>query len=154
MLDLGATTTWESDFALERSQGCCFGFAAHPLNYMIRNLLGVIPLEPGHRRFSVRIAPQGLEYAQGKVATPYGYIEVSWKRIERGLEIDLVVPEGCEAVVAPPRVSSGTSSVQSVLNGAPVNLVSQPVATCSFLREDLPACSVGPGQSKIRFTFD
>ena len=70
MLDLGATTTWES-FPKENEVfgndrylgGTCFGFGAHPFNYMIRNSLGVVPLEPGYRRFSVRIAPFDLKHA-------------------------------------------------------------------------------------------
>ena len=73
MLDYGATTTWEN-YGEEGPMlaAACFGFSAHPLNYLIRNALGVAPIEPGYRRFSVRIAPLDLQWAKGQVATPRG----------------------------------------------------------------------------------
>ena len=30
----------------QRSNGCCFGFGAHPLNGLVRNCLGVVPIDP------------------------------------------------------------------------------------------------------------
>lgn len=153
MLDLGATTTWEQEQALERSNGCCFGFAAHPLNYMVRNVLGIVPLEPGYRRFSVRIAPHDLSHARGKVPTPHGTIEIGWKRTETELIMNLIVPQGCEAIVVHPRIPQGVAATSIRLDGQPVSFVPQRVAVCTFLRETRPACLVGSGKHSISFTF-
>jgi len=151
MLEAGATTTWESEFALERSMGCCFGFAAHPLWTMVHQFLGVVPLEPGHRVFSVRVAPHDLAHAQGRVATPHGYIEVSWRRTAEDLTLDLVVPADCQAVVAPPRISGWQSVSAASLDGALCPLVPHPVAVSTYTVTTLPALTVGQGPHHIRF---
>lgn len=153
MLDLGATTTWEQEQALERSNGCCFGFAAHPLNYMVRNLLGVVPLEAGYRRFSVQIAPLDLSHARGKVPTPYGTIAVEWTMTKNKLTVKLTVPQGCEAVVAHPRLPRDTAATSVRLDGQAVSLTPQQVAVCTFLRETRQACSVGPGQHTLAYAL-
>jgi len=67
MIRQGATTTWEDIMAPERSMGCCFGFAAHPLTFLVRNILGVIPLYAGYKIFSVRLHPCDIKNAKGKI---------------------------------------------------------------------------------------
>jgi hypothetical protein len=151
MLDQGATTTWESEFALERSCGCCFGFAAHPLWYTVHNYLGVIPLEEGYKTFSVRIAPHDLEYASGKIATPRGTIEVSWRKMESGLLLDLTVPEGCTAVIGLPR-GMGLDGSQSIkVNGQSVPLSPQGIAISTYLQKSLPGYKVEAGWYRIEY---
>ncbi len=151
MLDLGATTTWEGFEALERNCGCCFGFGAHPLNYIARNLLGVVPLDPGYRRFSLRIAPHDLTHVDGAVATPFGHIKVSWRRQSNSLTVQLHVPEGCTAHVALPRTFEEPKFSAATLNGCPVNLEPLDVACGSFLREKAPAFTAQPGPHEVAF---
>ncbi|MDD5705327.1 MAG: family 78 glycoside hydrolase catalytic domain [Kiritimatiellae bacterium] len=153
MLDHGATTTWEGENALEASMGLCFAFAAHPLPYLTRTALGVTPIEPGYRRFSVRVVPHGLTEAQGRVATPHGYIEAAWRWDGALFALALTVPEGTTAHVAPPRLG-GTAKAQTwqaKCGGRPARMAELPVALCTFLRADLPAIAVGPGSHQIAF---
>jgi hypothetical protein len=147
MLEQGATTTWEQEMALERSNGCCFGFGAHPLNYLVRNLLGIVPIEPGYHRFSFRLAPYGVLAAQGKIATPNGYIGVSWQEADGVIKADLDVPPGTEALIASPR--SMEASIK--LDGEAAPLATATIATCTFLRAETRVVRVGEGLHKIVF---
>jgi hypothetical protein len=150
MLEMGATTTWESVEAPERNQGCCFGFSAHPLNYMIRNYLGIIPLESGYKRVSIRLKPDDLSYAKGKVATPNGYIEVNWQRKDDAIEVILTIPAGCEAVLAAPRIMDWRDkSVEMEIDGQKANLTLQKIAVCTFLKDEGPATIISPGTHKV-----
>ncbi len=151
MLDQGATTTWESEFALERSCGCCFGFAAHPLWYMVHNYLGVIPLEEGYKTFSVRIRPHDLEYAAGKIATPRGFIEVSWRKTGSGLLLELTVPEGCTATIGLPQEGE-VNAVKSIqVNGQTAALTSQRIAISTYIQKMAPGCKVEAGRYRVEF---
>ena len=63
-------------------------------------LLGVEPVEPGFRVFT--IAPQmapSITRAEGVVPTPHGNVEVAWRRVDGTLTIDFTVPEGTEVDV-------------------------------------------------------
>jgi len=152
MLDQGATTTWESEFALERSCGCCFGFAAHPLWYMVHNYLGVIPLDEGYKTFSVRIAPHDLEYAAGKIATPRGYIEVAWRKTPQGLELELTVPESTRAVIGFPRGQGLEGSQKMNIDGHVVSPAPQTIALSTYLHSRLPGGNLEVGKHRIEFS--
>jgi len=95
MLHSGTTITWEAwDQKYKPNQDWNHAWGAAPGNLLPRYVLGVEPLEPGFKTF--RIAPQtaGLTHAKGKVPTPHGPIEVSWK-IEGGKCIlEFSFPEG------------------------------------------------------------
>jgi hypothetical protein len=87
MLCRGATSFWETikgadDFA--KAGSLCHGWSAIPVYFYQAYVLGIKPLEPGFRSFS--LAPVGsiLDKAAGKVPTPFGAIEVSWQR-EQGM---------------------------------------------------------------------
>ncbi|MFZ4484820.1 MAG: family 78 glycoside hydrolase catalytic domain [Chthoniobacterales bacterium] len=151
MLDHGATTTWESEEALERHQGLCFGFGGHPLNYLARTALGVVPLDPGYRRFSVRLVPHDLKQASGQIVTPYGLIGVEWQRAATAMTLKLTVPSGCEAVVGAPRLEDGATYEHIQIDGTPAALSPRSVAVCTFLRETLPAACVRGGTHQVVF---
>ena len=151
MIDQGATTTWEQEMALERSNGCCFGFSAHPLNVLVRTALGIVPVESGYRRFSLRIVPGDLTSASGEVATPHGMIGVDWKRTDTGIDLHLTVPEGCTASIAAPQVAGGSSPWSTSVDGQAADLGPGVVATCTFLREEATVAEVGPGRHRIGF---
>lgn len=151
MIDQGATTTWEQEMALERSNGCCFGFSAHPLNVFVRTALGVVPTEPGYRRFSLRLAPGSLTSARGEIATPVGMIGVEWTRDGRQIALELSVPGGCEAAIAPPRIDGDPGPWSVLLDGTAATLTSNEIATCTFLRSETPCISAGEGTHRIVF---
>ena len=57
-------------------------------------LLGVTPLEPGFRRFSVKPYSAGLPRASGEVPTPFGPVRVSWESTGKGLNVTVEHPAG------------------------------------------------------------
>jgi len=118
MLERGATTLWES---FEPSASLCHGFSATPVYQLSTELLGIFPILPGFRRFRVAPQPADLSFARGTFPTVRGDIEVAWERAGGGLELDLVVPSGCQGeLVAPsglrvcgaPRVGPGRHRVR------------------------------------------
>jgi len=153
MLDQGATTVWEAEEALERNMGLGFCFSAHPLNYLARTVLGVTPLAPGYRQFSVRIAPRTLKHARGKIATPRGYIEVAWQKKGKSCEMQITVPESTEADVAPPRMGSRVKAEPVItVDGVTCQLVPLQVGLCTFLRSEQPAVKLTPGKHVVVFS--
>lgn len=151
MIEQGATTTWEQVMTPERSTGCCYGFSSHPLNYFVRNHLGIIPLMPGYQEFSFRLNPGHLTSAAGRVPTPQGLIGVSWERAGRGIMATLDIPVGCKAWVALPRGVAHLSQDASTLDGRAAHWITVPVATCSFIRKAMPAFSAPAGSHEICF---
>lgn len=89
---------WKTDLG-STSHAWCSG----PTALLPQKVLGVEPLEPGWRAFSVRPEPGDLEWAKGTVPSPYGAIRVEWKRLKGGaFQLDLNVPRGTSAEIALP----------------------------------------------------
>jgi hypothetical protein len=103
MLDGHSTTLWETaqggdDFVYAGS--LCHGWSSLPVYYCGAGLLGVMPLEPGFKRFRVRIWSDNREYARGEIPTPCGKISVSWqKNAQSKFDLTVVHPAGLEAVI-------------------------------------------------------
>ena len=94
---------------LRTFQECCYmstkgwGDEAHPdvclAGVLTEGLLGVRPLAPGYRLFTVRPCPtKSVTSASGRVPTPYGPLEVSWRTGERGVELTVRNPPGTTRV--------------------------------------------------------
>ena len=77
MLKLGCTT-WCESLALPRSE--CHGWSSTPIYEMSAMILGVQPTGDGFERVRIQPHPLGLSHASGRVPTPWGYIDVEWKR--------------------------------------------------------------------------
>jgi alpha-L-rhamnosidase len=61
------------------------------------------PAEPGYRTFEVRPRPGGgITSATARHISPFGPIEVSWRREGRSMELDVLVPPGTSATVTLP----------------------------------------------------
>lgn len=73
-------------------------------------VLGVRPLAPGYATIEVAPQPGDLDWARGRVPTPHGPVDVSWRRVGAGFDMDLDVPEGTTARVSLP-VSGGNPLV-------------------------------------------
>jgi alpha-L-rhamnosidase len=102
MLDQGASTWWER-LPLKPSASRCHGWSTHPTTFLSKHVLGLAPVEPGWKKFSVNPQTFDLSSAKGKVPTPHGEIEVAWSLSKKKeLEIELVVPPGTEASIANP----------------------------------------------------
>ena len=74
-----------------------------PAGYITSCYLGVVPLAAGFSRFSLSPKPTAkLTFAEGRVPTCHGPIDVRWERTADGYDFDLTVPPGTEAEVIPP----------------------------------------------------
>jgi alpha-L-rhamnosidase len=81
-------------------------------------ILGVMPLEPGFRRFQVRPLPvKEVSWAKGLVPTPHGVIDVGWEKKGTTLNLKLTIPKGTEADVALPK------SAAVLINGKPGKVI-------------------------------
>lgn len=128
MLDLGATTFWEDfsykdlatsgridefvpegkrDVHADGGDFCykglrlslCHGWSSGPATWMMKEVLGVSPLEPGCK--TIRVVPHlgHLQWAEGTFPTPLGTVRI---RVSKGVDgkpkADVRAPEGVNVV--------------------------------------------------------
>jgi len=96
MIDAGATTWWELfDPALpqqaERIVSKCHGYGVAPNGFLITELIGIRPLEPGMSRVVFNpLITTDVTWAKAQIPTNYGRISVEWKRKDDGtLEVNI-----------------------------------------------------------------
>lgn len=82
MLYSGATSFWETikgadDF--DKAGSLCHGWSAVPLYFFYAYLLGVKPVGPGFSKYITEPVRTVVDRVSGRVPTPDGGIEVSWK---------------------------------------------------------------------------
>jgi hypothetical protein len=102
MLELGATTVWETFaealHAVESpkfpSRSHCHGWSASPLLFLDRIILGLRITRAGGKAFSVSPWIRNLSHAKGSRATVNGVVTVSWRHTGSVLTIDVTAPEG------------------------------------------------------------
>ncbi|WP_395244851.1 family 78 glycoside hydrolase catalytic domain [Agromyces sp. MMS24-K17] len=108
---MGATTIWERwdsmlpDGTINPGEMTSFNHYAlgAVVDWMHRTVGGLAPLEPGYRR--ILVAPQpggGLEWVDTSLDTPHGRASVRWRVEGDELAVDVVVPDGAEAVLRLP----------------------------------------------------
>lgn len=106
---MGATTVWERwdstlpDGTINSGEMTSFNHYAlgAVADWMHRTIGGIVATQPGYK--TVRIAPRpggGLTWASTALETPHGRIEVAWRLEDDALVVDMLVPEGVEAVLA------------------------------------------------------
>ena len=102
MIDNGATLTWEM-WEGSRSQihNCFNGIGT----WFYQALAGIRPDEsnPGYRHMT--ICPQmveGIDWVKVSKDTPYGMVEVNWKKNAGSFTMDVTVPAGTSATVTLP----------------------------------------------------
>ena len=83
----------EADF-----RSSAHGWSASPAYFLLREVLGVKPLAPGHKKFTVIPRTDAVNEAEGSVVTPAGKISVRWTRTTDGFSIECVAPDGVEYV--------------------------------------------------------
>ncbi len=121
MLDEGATTFWEKYNPDEKGaehlamygrpygKSLCHAWGASPIYLIGKYYLGVRPEKPGYEEFSVRPVLGGLEWMEGKVPTPNGFISVHMDR----RTIHILATEGSGYLYfdskRSPSVSAGTA---------------------------------------------
>jgi hypothetical protein len=122
MLQRGATTFWEHfsrawpDWVQHPSLGTsvCHGWSAGPTFALGAHVLGVRPLEPGFTKVLVEPKPGGLAWAEGRVPTPRGPIEVSWRAEDESFRLRVDAPDGTGLRISLP--SAGTRDEVFVAN--------------------------------------
>jgi hypothetical protein len=124
-IDAGATTFWEMyhDGAPRLTRSHCHGWSAAPTYFLSQQVLGVQPLEPGYAK--VRIAPQigTLKWVRGRVPTPRGVIECSWKREGKTFELAVDIPVGSSMQIELP-VKGNVKIVEGDANSAGTQVTS------------------------------
>ncbi len=118
MLDSGTTITWEAwDLKYKPNQDWNHAWGAAPANLLPRFVLGVTPASPGWKSANIRPNLSGLTHASGRVPTPQGPIEVSWK-LGASLNVSITLPDGVSAALNLPATEG---SVGVFVDGEPVN---------------------------------
>ena len=98
MLDLGATTWWETP---KEPRSECHAWSATPTYRLMEMVLGVRPAAPGFEKVIVEPRTVGLAWAEGVVPTPRGDIKVRWENGAK-LAVDVTLPEGVTGEVVLP----------------------------------------------------
>jgi hypothetical protein len=101
-----ASTMWEwmtADGRIENGfASLAHGWSGGASVALTERVLGVRPLAPGYAIIEVAPQPADLDWARGRVPTPQGPIDVSWRRVGSGFDLELDVPEGTTARVSMP----------------------------------------------------
>jgi hypothetical protein len=101
MVESGTKGCWETFKYNDRNwtRSISHAWSAAPAVYLPTEVLGIKPVEPGYRKFTIKPKTEGLTWARGAVATPFGPIQVRWNRTGEGpLNIDFSAPQNCERV--------------------------------------------------------
>ena len=111
MIELGSTMTLEAwDIKFKPNLDWNHAWGAAPANIIQRSLMGIEPIEPGFRRFSVCPKLGNLNYAEITVPTIRGEITCKCTRNASGrIDMLLTVPANCEAEIQFPDGSHATA---------------------------------------------
>jgi hypothetical protein len=122
MLELGATTVWES-FSTGTTGGegfptrsHCHAWSSAPIHFLNRIVLGILPQGVGGREVIVSPRLNGLSWAEGTTATFAGDVSVAWKLSDHTLTITATGPEGTRLRFEPNATLEG---LRVVFNGEP-----------------------------------
>lgn len=86
------------------------GWSSGPTAWLMDNILGVTPEEPGFQRVLIRPDLFDLESADGTIAAPQGPIRVELKKANGNMTASLDLPQGTETRVLFP-VPSTTAKI-------------------------------------------
>lgn len=117
----GASTCWETikgETDFDGSGSLCHGWSALPVYYYHAYVLGIRPLTPGFKTFSVAPYCDHFHYAKGEVMTPHGPISSEWTRKDGGIELTVSCAAECHPVLS---AYSECQIARAVCNG--VNLL-------------------------------
>jgi hypothetical protein len=97
------TTFWEwtgkNGEVPGRFTSLCHGWSAGVVPLLSKYVLGIRPASPGYSRFVVDPRPVGLEWVEGRVPVPGGFIEARVARRRNGTyEIRMAAPAGIDQV--------------------------------------------------------
>jgi hypothetical protein len=108
MLDVGATTVWESFPSGTTGSGGfptrshCHAWSSAPSLYLGRIVLGIRPVAAGGAKIEISPHLSGLTWARGRMATVRGPVSVDWRLTdEKTLEVICKAPKGAEVRFVP-----------------------------------------------------
>ena len=110
-VEQGATTLWENWRGAESRNHIMFGDVSA---WFYKALAGINgdPKAPGFKRFIIKPQVVGdLEWVAADFASPHGRISSEWKKIGRGLRINVAVPANTTALVFVPASSPDSVDV-------------------------------------------
>ncbi len=105
---MGATTIWERwdsmlpDGSINTGEMTSFNHYAlgAVADFLHRVVAGLAPAAPGYRTALIRPRPGGgLTSAGAGITTDHGTWSTRWERVGAELRVDIVVPDGCSAVI-------------------------------------------------------
>ena len=97
MIILDATTWFEMP---ESSRSDCHGWSSVPIYEFTNKILGIQPNDDSFKSVTINPHFYNLEYAKGSVPTPFGKIDVMWRKKDNQYEINIVSPEKIKKVIA------------------------------------------------------
>lgn len=124
MLDLGATTVWETfagapNFKAEfPTRSHTHAWSSAPVYFLNRIVLGIIPDGPGGTAFSISPRLCGLTWAKGASASKKGPVSVDWKLEGDVLTVNTDAPAGTRVDFVRNESHQG---VTILFNGRPVS---------------------------------
>lgn len=142
LLAEGATSVWEE---WGGASSHSHGWGASPTVFAGKYLLGVEPVEPGFRTFSVLPSTGSLKRLSGRVPTPHGTISAAWERKETGMTMWITVPPGTQATAGLP-VDAGRKLFCDGRECA--------AKTVQLRRGKYLVCSLEPGDHELRIAAD
>ncbi len=100
MIDSGSTMTWEAwDFKYKPNLDWNHAWGAAPANIIVRDLIGITPLEPAHKRIQIKPQVGNLKFAKLKTPTIRGTVFADWKTTAHGFMFDVTIPANTTAEV-------------------------------------------------------
>ncbi len=78
---------------------CAQGENAFPAYSLMRWVLGVLPVKPGMKEVILSYYLCGLSEMKDAVPRPRGVIQVAWSKGEKGISLEVEVPEGMDVKV-------------------------------------------------------
>lgn len=146
MLAVGSTITLEAwDDSFKPNQDWNHAWGAAPGNAIARYLLGVRPLTPGFEKMLIAPRAGSLDFAEGRVPTIRGPVDVSVKQVQgESMSVVLSIPGNCEPVVSL-KIPTGEHLRTMVVDGESVQVeVRSGIVTLEGL---------GGGKHSVEMTF-
>jgi alpha-L-rhamnosidase len=116
--------TWETlapdaTPAFGASISLAHGWASGPTSALSKYVLGVRPVTAGYKTWLIEPQPGDVLWANGRVPTPYGSIDVEWEKQGNSFVLEFSVPNNTSGTVGVP-FNQNTGSV--MLNGRNVKV--------------------------------
>ena len=76
----------------------CHGWSCGPIGFLAENVLGVSVKAAGCKKIEISPDLGGLSFAEGKVPTPFGTVEISHVKTDSGIKTKIIAPKETEIV--------------------------------------------------------